>query len=95
MGCTNFSEAWETKCVQTEVSNICLTFEAINLYYPIHLFELSCAWNSGGSSQPDNQIQEVALTVEKKEIAAVQPPEDRASMIQAARERFLARKGQK
>lgn len=50
---------------------------------------------SGGSSQPDNQIQEVALTVEKKEIAAVQPPEDRASMIQAARERFLARKGQK
>ncbi|KAL3368638.1 hypothetical protein AABB24_009465 [Solanum stoloniferum] len=50
---------------------------------------------SGGSSQPDNQIQEVTSTVEKKEIAAVQPPEDRASMIQAARERFLARKGQK
>ncbi|WMV29099.1 hypothetical protein MTR67_022484 [Solanum verrucosum] len=47
---------------------------------------------SGGSSQPDNQIQEVTSTVEKKEIAAVQPPEDRASMIQAARERFLARK---
>ncbi|KAK6789283.1 hypothetical protein RDI58_013082 [Solanum bulbocastanum] len=50
---------------------------------------------SGGSSQPDNQIQEVTSTVEKKEIAAIQPPEDRASMIQAARERFLARKGQK
>ncbi|KAG5605051.1 hypothetical protein H5410_026543 [Solanum commersonii] len=50
---------------------------------------------SGGSSQPDNQIQEVTSTVEKKEITAVQPPEDRASMIQAARERFLARKGQK
>ncbi|XP_015170823.1 ATP-dependent RNA helicase dhx8 isoform X3 [Solanum tuberosum] len=50
---------------------------------------------SGGSSQPDNQIQEVTPTVEKKEIAAIQPPEDRDSKIQAARERFLARKGQK
>ncbi|XP_055810477.1 probable pre-mRNA-splicing factor ATP-dependent RNA helicase DEAH4 isoform X3 [Solanum dulcamara] len=50
---------------------------------------------SGGSSQPDNQIQEVASTVEKKEIAAIQSPEDRDSRIQAARERFLARKGQK
>ncbi|XP_049403161.1 probable pre-mRNA-splicing factor ATP-dependent RNA helicase DEAH4 [Solanum stenotomum] len=58
--------------------------------HKLNVFKLS-----GGSSLPDNQIQEVTSTVEKKEIAAVQPPEDRASMIQAARERFLARKGQK
>ncbi|XP_033515301.1 probable pre-mRNA-splicing factor ATP-dependent RNA helicase DEAH4 isoform X2 [Nicotiana tomentosiformis] len=50
---------------------------------------------SGGSSQPDKQIQEVTLNVEKKEIATIQSPEDRDSRIQAARERFLARKGQK
>ncbi|XP_016450451.1 putative pre-mRNA-splicing factor ATP-dependent RNA helicase DEAH4 isoform X1 [Nicotiana tabacum] len=50
---------------------------------------------SGGSSQPDEQIQEVTLNVEKKEIATIQSPEGRDSRIQAARERFLARKGQK
>lgn len=50
---------------------------------------------SGGSSQPDNQIQEATSIVEKKETAAIQSPEDRDSRIQAARERFLARKGQK
>ncbi|XP_009776473.1 probable pre-mRNA-splicing factor ATP-dependent RNA helicase DEAH4 [Nicotiana sylvestris] len=50
---------------------------------------------SGGSSQPDKQIQEVTLNVEKKEIATIQSPEGRDSRIQAARERFLARKGQK
>ncbi|XP_059316444.1 probable pre-mRNA-splicing factor ATP-dependent RNA helicase DEAH4 isoform X1 [Lycium ferocissimum] len=50
---------------------------------------------SGGSNQPDKEIQEATSTVEKKEIAAVQSPEDRDSKIQAARERFLARKGQK
>lgn len=50
---------------------------------------------SGGSSQPDKQIQEVTSTVEKKEIAAIQSSKDRDSRIQAARERFLARKGQK
>ncbi|CAN4118199.1 unnamed protein product [Withania somnifera] len=50
---------------------------------------------SGGSSQPDKKIQEVTLTVEKKEINTIQLSEDRDSRIQAARKRFLARKGQK
>ncbi|KAJ8569699.1 hypothetical protein K7X08_006276 [Anisodus acutangulus] len=50
---------------------------------------------SGGSSEPDKKIQEVTSTVEEKEISAIQSPEDRGSRIQAARERFLARKGQK
>ncbi|KAM3303778.1 putative pre-mRNA-splicing factor ATP-dependent RNA helicase DEAH4 isoform X2 [Capsicum chacoense] len=59
------------------------------------LEKLNVSKLSGGSSQTDKQIQEVTSTVEKKELAAIQSPEDCDNRIQAARERFLARKRQK
>ncbi|GKA02426.1 probable pre-mRNA-splicing factor ATP-dependent RNA helicase DEAH4 [Tanacetum coccineum] len=49
---------------------------------------------SGGSNQPEEKITENS-DVPKKDVKAAAPADDAQSRIQAARERFLARKGNK
>lgn len=48
---------------------------------------------SGGFTDPDDDVQGKVQDVSKKEGKDVESPADRDSKIQAARERFLARKG--
>lgn len=51
--------------------------------------------NSGGSSHSEEKIEGDNPNLQKQEVVAVGPPDDRDSKIQAARDRFLARKANK
>ena len=52
-------------------------------------------WFSGGVGPPEDGTEGKPKDGPKKEANDAEPPADRDSKIQAARERFLARKGKK
>lgn len=58
----------------------------------MNLFNL---WCSGGLHQNVEETEEQLLDIPKREVDVAEAAKDRESKIQAARERFLARKGKK
>ena len=52
-------------------------------------------WNSGGTGHIGEETKEKLSDLPKKEINVDGVPDDHESRIQAARERFRARKGKK
>lgn len=55
-----------------------------------------CVWSSGGSRLSDESIEGENSGLQEKKVNVAEPlPDDSESRVQAARERFLARKANK